>query len=315
MQAWLQASWWREQYARAWKGSPSLVILSWLMIPATIATLVGIVVDDRIITGAPAWLKPMKFMISTLTYGVTLSWLMGFMEDRSGWGRRFADGISASLFVEIIVIALQAYRGTISHYNQETTFDFALYMVMAAGVVVASIGQIGLIVRAVRQRFEDRVAGDIVRSALVVSLIGMLLGGLMNVPKPDQMERMEQGEVLTVAGGHSYGVEDGGPGLPVVGWSTEGGDRRIGHFVGLHALQLLPLWGFVVARRARTRRKRRMLVWWGAGTYVGLLGIITQQAQRSEPLIAPGSVTRTRMAALAVVAAASLAWVLGRQEA
>ncbi|MEM1349567.1 MAG: hypothetical protein AAGI01_13475 [Myxococcota bacterium] len=313
MQAWLSASWWRVQYDQAWRGSPSLVILSWLMIPATLGCLVGLGVDDTMITGAPAWLKPLKFMISTWTYAATLAWITGFMDARSGWARRAQDAIAVSLAVELLIISYQASCGTISHYNRETVFDFALYMIMALGVTVISLAQLGLIVLAVRQRFEDPFVGSVVRSALVVSLVGMLLGGLMNMPKPDQLEKMERGEQVEVVGGHAYGVEDGGPGLPFVGWSTEGGDRRIGHFAGLHALQLLPLWGFGVARRVRTKRRQRALVRLGAGIYIGLLAVWIQQAQRAEPLFAPGSLTLGLLAALTAVAALAGVWLLSRK--
>jgi hypothetical protein len=27
--------------------------------------------------------------------------------------------------------------------------------------------------------------------------------------------------------------------LPITGWNTQGGDLRIGHFLGVHALQLI----------------------------------------------------------------------------
>jgi hypothetical protein len=51
---------------------------------------------------------------------------------------------------------------------------------------------------------------------------------------------------------HTVGAPDGGAGLPVVNWSKQYGDLRIAHFVGVHALQLLPLFGFYIAKQNRS---------------------------------------------------------------
>ena len=48
--------------------------------------------------------------------------------------------------------------------------------------------------------------------------------------------------------GHAVGVPEGSAGLPVVNWSTEGGDLRVAHFLGLHGLQAIPLFALLHER-------------------------------------------------------------------
>ncbi len=37
--------------------------------------------------------------------------------------------------------------------------------------------------------------------------------------------------------------------VPIFGWALAGGDLRPAHFIGIHAQQLLPLAGWVLAKR------------------------------------------------------------------
>ena len=122
---------------------------------------------------------------------------------------------------------------------------------------------------------------------------------------------MRAGHAPAMVGAHAVGVADGGPGLPVTRWSTEGGDLRVPHFIGIHALQLLPLVGWRLGRRGRgsaagAARAARLTVVAGAGM-IGLVAVTLVQALRGIPRWPP---TRHRRAGAGVVAGCGLvaAW-------
>ena len=82
---------------------------------------------------------------------------------------------------------------------------------------------------------------------MMLTIVGAMTGPLMTRPTDAQLADARAGAQMTVAGGHSVGGVDGGPGVPVTGWSREHGDVRVPHFIGLHAIQALALfaraWG------------------------------------------------------------------------
>ena len=69
----------RDLLHRAWAFSRPLTFVGVAMLLTLAVTLVGILLDPRVITGAPAWLKPAKFAISIAIYCFTLLLLLTFV--------------------------------------------------------------------------------------------------------------------------------------------------------------------------------------------------------------------------------------------
>ena len=89
---------------------------------------------------------------------------------------------------------------------------------------------------------------------------------------------------MTVAGAHSVGGSDGGPGLPVTGWSTEHGDIRVAHFVGMHAMQALPAMALLLAPIASAVTRRRAVLA-ASAAYAVVFAILLVQALNGHPLV------------------------------
>ncbi|HMN28165.1 MAG TPA: hypothetical protein PKE45_08425, partial [Caldilineaceae bacterium] len=228
---------WAELARQAWQTNRLLTVAGLLHLLLIPLFLLAWLVDPLTILGQPAWVKPLKFALSGAIYAFTFVWMLGFVQ---GWPRSkaFAAGATGvALIVETSLIAMQVLRGTASHFNFATPFDGAVFRLMAGFILLLALCTLLLTVILLVQRLPNPVVAVGLRLGLASALAGMLVAFLMTTgPTASQQARLAAGEQVVVIGGHSVGVEDGGPGLPLLGWSTEGGDLRVPHFVGLHGM-------------------------------------------------------------------------------
>jgi len=283
-----------------------LTFFAAVMAVTAVVALGGIFLDSRILTGVPIWLKPFKFAISISVYAVTIGWMLSLLPRRSRVAERAAAVVIAMLTIEMLIIVGQVLRGTTSHFNGTSPLNAALFQTMGGAILVMFVAHFVIAVAVARRPLADRTAAYAVRLGLGLSLLGMLAA----IP----MTTAESG-IEGISGAHTVGPHDGGPGLPLVGWSTVGGDLRIGHFVGLHALQALPLLAillnrFLAGRLSVATRARLLLV---AGAAYGMLTVsLTWQALRAQPLLQPDARTLTVWAGLATATALAATLVISR---
>jgi hypothetical protein len=260
----------------------------------------GLLLDHRVIAGAPAWLKPVKFGIAITAYLVTLRWMLSFVTGHRRLLTLLATVSSAVFAFETIWIDAQVVRGTTSHFNESTAGDAAAYYAAGGAISLVFVATMVVGVLLWRQRGLDAGMAAGIRWGLAVSVLGMAEAISMTVNSS-----------ATDSGGHTVGAPDGGPGMPLTDWSLLHGDLRIGHFVGLHALQALPILAWVLARLTRLdgRTRVRLLRVAGVAT-AALVALLWWQAERGQALLRPDGLTLAAAAALAATATAAALLVL-----
>ena len=303
----------RKVVAAGYAVSPALTVLGFMMAADLVFCVLGLVVDRRVITGAPAWLKPAKFALSTMI----AAWSFAFCIASTGIWRRLTRALdvilAAALFIEIALIDMQAARGTTSHFNFATRLDAAVFGVMGVSIACIWLAMLALTVVLFRQPFAGSAWGWSLRLGMVLALVGTGSGGLMTVPNSQQLAQAHATGRLPIAGAHTVGAPDGGRGLPVTGWSADHGDLRIAHFLGMHGLQVLPLLAWWIARR-RARpdeRTQRNLIFAAAASYLALFGLVLWQAFRGQSIAQPDGLSLKSFAVWLVLTVVTMVAING----
>ncbi len=97
----------------------------------------GLVVDDRVLVGAPIWLKPLKFAVSFELFGTTLAWMISLLGRRRRLGNGFGNVVVVTGVIEMVIIVGQVVRGQ-SHFNTTTVLDGVLWTIMGSAIVLLS---------------------------------------------------------------------------------------------------------------------------------------------------------------------------------
>jgi hypothetical protein len=204
----------------------------WISFAGTLVCALMTQFSDIIVLGINAWIKPMKFFVSIAIFCWTMAWYMIYLKQQRKV-RVYSWMVVLVMSYELFVITWQAANGRLSHFNITKPLYQVLFTLMgvAISILVAWTGYIGYLF--FRQKKFTASMPYIwgIRLGITIFVIFSFEGGLM-------------ASFLS----HTVGAPDGSTGLPVVNWSTQYGDLRVAHFIGVHALQLLPLFGYYMAK-------------------------------------------------------------------
>jgi hypothetical protein len=237
-------------------------------------TLLLMQLDARLFQGVSVWLKPWKFQFSTGVYLLSLLvfmlWLpKAALQTRSA---RYVVwvGLLSGLF-EVAYITWQGAQGKASHFNTATTFDSVMYTLMGVGAVLLTSVSLVLgilIARTQAYALPAALKLSIVLGLLATFVLGTGLGGYMS----SQPAGHWIGTAATDAGG-----------LPILAWSRSGGDLRVAHFFGIHAMHFIPLFAWMLHLERFPPASARVAVWSFSVLFCALCFWTFVQALRGQP--------------------------------
>ncbi len=213
---------------------PVLSRLGWaLLLVVPIFAALGLFVPAGFAAVNP-WIKPIKFSMSFSTFASTISLLLLALRIPNWQLTLVRRAIAASVAMEILSLAAQAWRSAY-HLSGQSSLDTSLAQLTNSMVMVNTAIVCWMLALFCANRVHtdkiDRPMVSAIRYSIVIFLAGNAIGGYM-----------------LARGSHTVGVADGGAGLPFVNWSVIGGDLRIAHFIAIHAIQIVPLFAYILAQ-------------------------------------------------------------------
>ncbi|MEO1128090.1 MAG: hypothetical protein AAFX05_00110 [Planctomycetota bacterium] len=253
----------------------TLLATALLFLACAPITLALSFLDQRLLDGVNVWHKPLKFQVSVGVFLGTLACMMPLAGEQfrfGRWGRGVVWVAVATSVFEIAWITLQAGRGERSHYNGDSAFGSAMYAAMGIAAVALSLTPVAIGLAAAVSRSSHpaiRIAqwGAVlgaITSLVGAAGVGLLLGGEpAHYPDPEAAEDRR---------------------IPFVGWSLTGGDLRLAHFAGLHALQGLLASALMLGFfKVSPRLAKVVLVVLAAGWVAATIGLARLALRNTSP--------------------------------
>ena len=181
-----------------------------------------------------AWFKPFKFAVSIGLFSWTMAWYCHYLSDFNvtpfNWTVMILFGF------ELVYITLQASKGQLSHFNFDTPVYTILYSLMGLAAVMVTLYTAFVGFLFFTQTFPNLPSHYVwaIRLGILIFVVFSFEGALMS-------SKMS----------HSVGAINDNSNWWIIGWSKTVGDLRVSHFIGMHALQLLPLLSFYVFKNTK----------------------------------------------------------------
>jgi len=248
-------------------------LLYWIVIVHLVLAIVSITssfMDDRTLMGVNVWMKPLKFSISVAIYILTVGFLMTLYPFSKKKKNLINNIVCWTLLIELGLIIYQASGGVQSHYNISNPFDGLIFTAMGILIAINVIIMALFIFETIRLKLKTpKLLQWAILLGWVIVFFGSWVGGQM-------ISEMS----------HNIGVEDGGPGLPLVNWSTIAGDLRVAHFFGLHGLQIIPIFALLISNKSKTTTKNQIIIVTIFGlAYALFVGYTFYQAKQGLPFV------------------------------
>ncbi len=207
----------------------------WINVIGALACLLLIQTTTTEVLGINAFVKPLKFFLSTVAVTWSMAWYMSYLNQPIPV-KIYSWVLILMLSFEVFYITLRAAQGQLSHFNISSAFNGTMFSLMGLAISIftlwtAYIGYLFFV-----NDFPDLTLSYVwgIRLGILFFVVFAFEGGMM-------------GAKLS----HTIGAPDGGVGLPLTNWSVRAGDLRIAHFIGMHALQLLPLLSYFFVRNVK----------------------------------------------------------------
>ena len=260
----------------SWRGYRDLE-RTWFYMCAGLFVLTGFCLlagafDDRLFNGVSVWSKPFKFALSLAVYFATLLVFSHYLPNgylRTTAGRILVVSLAWVAGAEMAYITIQGALGEASHFNATTAFHGLMYSLMGFGAawLVTALVWFGWAI-ARNNMYENPIVLAIIIGLALTFIVG---GGF--------------GSYLGGQTSHWVGTaETDANGILFFNWATDGGDLRVAHFFGMHAMQAIPLFALFLPTRFSYKAKCILIAGFSI-LYAAFCALTFYQALQGQPFI------------------------------